>query len=675
MSDPNQKPPFSLKYDNTATNRDATQGHSSAPSVQRVTSIPAPTAEKPSPDVMRHRRFLPPIGSRGYHLLLGAVAILILGPLGGITAAFMNFSLGFFVGGQVLAGILGSAVTFGYGSDGKHGANYIQTMAASVAGMCGMAVLAQAMVWLGLPQPPAWELVLYYLCIGMFGVGVGMLYTPLLVDRMELFFPSGSAVANILRALSDKDLLKRSIAKLASGMAAGYAIGVSSLNIPWFTQFGLSASGVTMLEKAGISASTLGAGMIVGARIAIPALVVGLIGIWQTPNLISIGWLHPGDPFRKIGFIISLGTILGAAIIDIILILIQAVSRFIEKSAEAVAPQEDWKRVNQVGLMVWILFWGIGIVVVGSQVLHQPWLFLAIAVLLSFLFVLVNGISLGISDWNPISSAFVLSVFLMAALGLRDPGVGLLAASIVFIACSEGGDMQQDRSTGWRLGTNRVMQFRYQVIGITMGAILAVVFAKLFMSAYPILTQDQFSNPHLAGAEKWQSAMTYKFVGALKGITSAQPEVMDALRLGVALGLVIEILRKLIKSRPQYKQFIARSRTGKITDFLLDAVFLSSPYASSLGGFVELPTVLWWTAGGVGSSLYNGLMSTLSARRSKALRKNADDAPSLSDEGATPAEGLPSDMSTTSLIGGGLIAGDSLAALTVGIWALLHTVL
>jgi hypothetical protein len=81
------------------------------------------------------------------------VAIFILGPLGGITAAYMNFSLGFFVGGQVLAGILGSAVTYGYGAEGKHGANYMQTMAASVASMAGMAVLIQAMVWLGLPSP------------------------------------------------------------------------------------------------------------------------------------------------------------------------------------------------------------------------------------------------------------------------------------------------------------------------------------------------------------------------------------------------------------------------------------------------------------------------------------------------------------------------------------------
>jgi hypothetical protein len=39
---------------------------------------------------------LPPIGSPGYHVLLACVAIFILGPLGGISAAFMNFSIGFF---------------------------------------------------------------------------------------------------------------------------------------------------------------------------------------------------------------------------------------------------------------------------------------------------------------------------------------------------------------------------------------------------------------------------------------------------------------------------------------------------------------------------------------------------------------------------------------------------
>jgi len=94
-------------------------------------------------------KWLPAVDTWKYHLLLGAVGILILGPLGGVTASYMNFSLGFFVGGQVLAGILGSTITFGYGPEGKHGANYIQTTAASVAGLGAMGVVIQAMVWMG----------------------------------------------------------------------------------------------------------------------------------------------------------------------------------------------------------------------------------------------------------------------------------------------------------------------------------------------------------------------------------------------------------------------------------------------------------------------------------------------------------------------------------------------
>src|SRR4030095_7245844 len=186
------------------------------------------------------KRYLPRIGSPAYHILLATVAILILRPPRGISAAYMNFSIGFFVGGQVLAGILGSAVTLPYGPEGKHGANYMQTMAASVAGMSAMAPLVQAMVWMGLPVPPAWQLVLYFLCIGMFGVGIGMLYTPILVDRLRLTYPSGLAVANILRALTDKELLKRSIAKLGGSMAAGFVGAFLAAKITAIGATGLS---------------------------------------------------------------------------------------------------------------------------------------------------------------------------------------------------------------------------------------------------------------------------------------------------------------------------------------------------------------------------------------------------------------------------------------------------
>lgn len=92
----------------------------------------------------------------------------------------------------------------------------MQTMAASVASLCAMSVLIQSMVWLGMEMPAAWQLMLFVGCVGMFAVGVGMLYTPLLVDKLQLDYPSGLAVANILRALTDKRLLKASISKLAA---------------------------------------------------------------------------------------------------------------------------------------------------------------------------------------------------------------------------------------------------------------------------------------------------------------------------------------------------------------------------------------------------------------------------------------------------------------------------
>lgn len=597
----------------------------------------------PSAPASESRRFLPKIGSPAYHVMLSLVAILILGPLGGISAAFMNFSIGFFIGGQVLAGILGSTVTLPYGPEGKHGANYMQTMAASVAGLCGMAVLIQAMVWLGLPEPPAWKMILYMVSIGMFGAGVGMLFTPLLVDRMQLTYPSGFAVANILRALTDKNLLKRSIAKLGGGMLVGYVGGYGSLKIP-------------QIEHTALSMGTIGAGMIVGARIAIPAFVVGIIGYFLTPYLKSIGWLGPNETYRRIGFIISLGTILGAAILDLILILAQAIQRYRQQSAKA-PPAEDWKRVNTLQLVLWILFWGAAVIVVGNIVMGQPIFFLALALGLAFLFVLINGISQGISDWNPLSSAFVVTVLILVSVGLHNPQVGLFCAAIVFVSCNVGCDMQQDRSTGWRLGTNRVVQFRYQVIGVLMGAVLSVALAKLFMNAYPVLKIDQFSNSNVPGSEKWQSAMTLKLVGVLRGITNAKPHVMTAMVIGILIGLAIDVIRKSIKRAEGYKRFAQNSRAGRVTDFLIDAVLLPSPYASSFGGFVELPAVLWWTGGGIAASLFEGFQKKLAS-------------------GKKVAEGeLPSDMSTVSLVGGGFIAGDSLAALTVGIIGLLKTML
>jgi uncharacterized oligopeptide transporter (OPT) family protein len=581
--------------------------------------------------------FLPAVGTRGYYVLLALIAIFILGPLGGIAAAYMNFSLGFFVGGQVLAGILGSVVTLGYGAEGKHGANYMQSMAASVAGMAAMGVLIQTMIWLGLAEPPTWQLIAYFLCIGMLGVGLGMLYTPIVVDRMQLKYPSGLAVANILRALSDVRLLRRSIARLGTGLGLGVGLTLAA-----------EKAGVAFLGAISFSASTFGAGMIVGARIGVPAIVVGLIGLALTPWLRGIGLLGPHDPWRKVGFLITLGMILGAAIVDITLIVREALARHRAVATPPSAATEDWKRVDTHKLTLWVLFWAVAVVIVSSG-MGVPAGYAVLGVLLAAIFVLVNGISVGISDSNPISSAFVVGVTVMALAGLTDPAVGLIAGSILLVSTVVGADMQQDRSTGWRLGTNRIIQFRYQVIGILMGAIFAVLITKLFLAAYPVLKVDIFLHPELKTGN-WQSAMTYKFAGVLRGLASAETTTLKLMGLGIALGLAIQLLRVAMKRSRAYQAWKDRSAATKTADFVLDTIVLPGPYASSLGGFVEFPTALWYGVGGVFSSVWSWATQRF-ARRTDDVQ--------------------PADMDTMSLVGGGLIAGEAIAFLTLGIIGLL----
>ncbi|HEX3902779.1 MAG TPA: OPT/YSL family transporter [Polyangia bacterium] len=593
-----------------------------------------------TPGASKARRFLPAPGSARYHLLLGTVALFILGPLGGVTAAYMTFSLGFSVGAQVLAGILGSVVTYGYGADGKHGANYIQTMAASVADLAGMCVLIQAMVWLGMPLPPGWKLGLYFGCIGMFGIGVGMLYTPILVDRLQLEFPSGHAVANILRALTDRRLLHRSIGKLGGGTGAGIAIAALVSRVAW-------------LERIDISASTVGAGLIVGSRIGVPALVMGGVGELLVPHLRAAGILGPHDPFRKIGFLVGLAMIMGAAIVDLAVIGREAVRRVQARRGIPRAPVQSGG-LSSGRLLAWVIAWGVALVLVATLLLGQPVGYVLFALALVFLFVFVNGISTGISDWNPISSAFVVSVLMMSALGLRSPIVAMMAASILLVSTTVGVDMQQDRSTGWRLGSNRAIQFRYQAVGIVVGSVLCVLMAQLFMTAYPILRVDTFTHPE-ARVGGWQSAMTFKFVGAIRGMGHLKPYQVTALWIGFGIGFGTEVARKLLARWQSYRRFIASSAAGSIAGWLVDAVLLSSPYASSTGGFLEISTAAWFAAGSL-------LTSLLSPRRAPAV---------------TPEEhgdALPEDMSTPSLIGGGLIAGESLYTLGAAIAALLALV-
>ncbi|HSN30063.1 MAG TPA: OPT/YSL family transporter, partial [Kofleriaceae bacterium] len=398
------------------------------------------------------------------------------------------------------------------------------------------------------------------------------------------------------------------------------------------------------------------------ARIGTSPILLGGIGVLITPWLVDQGLINAGDPFRKIGFIFALGTILGAAILDMTMLARDAIKRVRDVRAAGPSTEASTEpKANVKRLGAWVAFWAIALLIVASQILHVSPVWIAFAILMSFLFQMINGISQGITDQNPISSAFVVTVLLMAALGLRDPLIGLFGGSVLLVSCTVGVDMQQDRSTGWRLGSNRNIQFRFQVIGIVMGALLSVIMCRIFLQAFPVLQLDQHAHPELrsGAAANWQSAMTYKFVGILHTLDEDKTKTLIVMFIGIAVGLAINCARRFWLKTGRYQAWKDRSSANKVIDFILDAVILASPYAMSFGGFVEFKTSLWW---GIGGALSSSITWALERKRRPVAA-------------GSPGEGevLPEDMSPTSLVGGGLIAGASLYVLYVGIASLIAT--
>ena len=185
---------------------------------------------------------------------------------------------------------------------------------------------------------------------------------------------------------------------------------------------------------------------------------------------------------------------------------------------------------------------------------------------------------------------------------------------------------------------------------------MAVLYAHLFMGAYPVLTLDQTAIPADQQPAAWASAMTYKFVGAVRSLTDDKAYQRTAIWIGIAIGAATQTLRLALRASRRYQGFVTGSRPGYATGFVLDAVLLPSPYAYAFGFFLNLSGSAWFGAGGTFSSLYNTWSKGRQQGNGKAAR-------------------LPADMNPTSLVGGGLIAGDALAALTLGLIGLARTVL
>ena len=176
-----------------------------------------------------------------------------------------------------------------------------------------------------------------------------MLYTPMLVDRLQLTYPSGLAVANILRALTDPVLLRQSVAQAGRRHRGGHRRrhrgGARSRC--WAPSSCPPRRWARACSSARASASR--------------AITGGLIGWALIPYFISIGWLKEGEPFRKITFLIALGTDHGRGLIDIALILQRGLARLRAARRAPRPPQAELEaRQHFAASSLWVVVLGRG---------------------------------------------------------------------------------------------------------------------------------------------------------------------------------------------------------------------------------------------------------------------------------------------------------------------------
>ena len=418
---------------------------------------------------------------------------------------------------------------------------------------------------------------LYFGCIGMFGVGVGMLYTPILVDRLQLEYPSGHAVANILRALTDRSCCKRSIGQLGGG-TRGRA---------WRSRARRGAGAVDRGDRASRAVDGR-RGLIVGARIGVPAAVMAVIGWLLTPYLRAIGVLGANDPFRKIGFLVGLAMIFGAG--DRRPVAHRASRR---SSASARAPAR--RAAVAVGRPEHAAARRVGRRSGGWRWCSSPrccWASRSATCSSRSCWCSCSCSSTASRTASPTGTRSRArsssSVLLMSAIGLRDPIIGLMAGEHP----ARVDHRRRRHAAGPVDGLAPGIEPRDPVPlsggrhPDGRGAVRAC-WREFFMHAYPVLRIDTFAHPE-AKVGIWQSAMTYKFVGAIRGIGHLASHQVKALAIGLAIGSSSRWRARCWPRRPvPAPDQVGLARASRSAGSSTRSCS-GSPYASSTGGFLNI---------------------------------------------------------------------------------------
>ncbi|MBI5710179.1 MAG: OPT/YSL family transporter [Candidatus Eisenbacteria bacterium] len=214
---------------------------------------------------------------------------------------------------------------------------------------------------------------------------------------------------------------------------------------------------------------------------------------------------------------------------------------------------------------------GVAIMILGHALFGIRYWMGAVAVLATFLLVVVATRAAGETDITPVGPISKITQLTFGALAPGDVSINLMTANITAGATSHAADLLQDLKSGYLLGANPRQQFFAQFFGVLAGGLAVVPVYFILIPSVDVLGTEQWPAP---------AALVWRGVAELlaKGFSALPVSARYGLVIGAAIGIVLPLLEMAF---PKHKKFIP-SPTGLGLAFTINGFNVVSFFIGSV---------------------------------------------------------------------------------------------
>ncbi len=421
-----------------------------------------------------------------------------------MTASFSYAALvlGFSTNGSPVAAVLGWGImraVFKRGTIVEN--NIIQTVASGINTSTAGVIFTVPVLLIRGVEFNFWWIAAAAISGAILGVGFIIPLRKQMIDVDRLRFPSGTAIASVLRSPAE-GMKKSKLLLWGAFISATVYVLVQfpKLGLPEIIPASIDFTQILGLptyisNEWAISLLSLGIGFIAG-RNGLFVLGGGVLSYWIiVPAVISLGWLPPDITLESSAAYIhhemtrpiGIGMLIGGSLMSIVLII---------PAIKATIKSFNLKAVKEIGsdeLPIKVLYSviALGFILFFSAAYFNSTvgLFSALMIsIVSIIWLVFAGIivsqATGMTDWTPISGMSLIAVaLLMMFLSSDDIVTAVLIGAAISVAIAECADMMQDLKTGYLVGSRPVKQQTVQLFVAGIGPIVSLAVMLLIWNS------------------------------------------------------------------------------------------------------------------------------------------------------------------------------------------------